>query len=85
MGEEFSGMSLFELIKSQPDYEKDQEKWDEWYEVMRKEIGSFLMHENSTTYEEKMDEIDKRLEKNEKMIKELRSHHHSDGKVLFEA
>lgn len=85
MGEEFSDMSLFELIKSQPDYEKDQEKWDEWYKVMQRQIDSFLLHGNSMTYKEKMDEIEERLKVIEKAIKELRSHHHSDGKVLFEA
>lgn len=82
---DFITMELFELIKSKPDYEKDVEEWDEWYEAMQKEIGSFLMHENSMTYEEKMNEVDERLRAIEKTIKKLKSHHHSDNKVLFEA
>lgn len=85
MEKPFFEMKLVELIKSQPDFEKDEKNWNKWYEVMQIEIGSFLTHGDSVTYKEKMDEIDERLEAIEKMIKELGSHHHSDGKVLFEA
>ena len=74
MPKEFSEMNFKELVNNEPDFEKDMDAYGDWISAVQDFLLPILGLEK---LEEKISTLKTKQDK-------LLSHHHADGKILYE-